>query len=219
MEIIAFLLFYAIIFALVISKKDKERSKIENVFKEFSEKYKPKQKIDTIFDLFFDCVKYTVSSLDLQTNIRAGIFSTELALHIFCLFLANKYSDIKDMSLKEFLNQQNIKLYLIIIKERLNTAIKEILKRKILNDENIEFIIASRINQIFIDKDMENRNFNFLNVCNLEIKSEEEFLYICGRFNELPIQFSDNPIDLIFLPKAYSEKLVDKYLEKLEKTY
>lgn len=217
LSIIVCIVFYSIYLGFH-PKQQKDNYDINKVFNEINKKYKPLDKINVIQELFLDCAKFSYDNLYEKNDIIVAIYTGELALHIFSLWFAN-YSKKYQKAPKEidkFIGGMNLKAYIIGIKKQLNLLITEIIKQKEIDDDIVISIILSRIFQIYAEKDMETRNLNFMNICNLAIQYEEDTVFVVGNIEEMPIAFG-NPLNMLYLPTAYKTGLVDKYLEKLEK--
>lgn len=173
-------------------------------------------KFEIIQELFVDCAKFAQNK-SFANNTEQAVYTIELALHIFSLWLANDIN-IQHNSIfiekSEFEQKIEIKYYFLAIKHFLNILIKESLHKKEIDINDVENIIKARVLQIYKDDDIQSRNQCFINICNADCKIESDIPIVVGNFDNLPLA-PGNPLLLSFLLEAYKFGLVDKYLKLL----
>ncbi len=200
----------------IFSKMVENNSEIETVFNDFNKKMKPIERHDVVQELFVKSAQHIKNSALHLDNVSFAIYSAELALHIFALYVSNR--------LVKFQNKEQIKAYyeslefmsfVICIKEFLNLIIENSLNQKGIDSDTIKEIIITRVTFIFKEEDFEVRNFNFQNLCNIAIQYEENCVFYIGSYEKLHIA-PGSPLNMMILPSAYKIGLVDEFLKKLE---
>lgn len=149
--------------------------------------------------------------------METAIYSAELAMHVFALYIANRFVNLENKEQRmKYLEGLEFNSWLICIKQFLNLLIENGLKQNKIELEQIKAIISTRVNLIFHQDDFETRNFDFQNLCNYEIKYEDEKnVFFIGHSEDLRIN-PGNPLNMLILPSAYKVGLVDEFLEKLK---
>ena len=203
----------------VLSEHNKEQT-VKAIKDEFQEEYKRVSPV--LKDFIGDCTNIVYKSpflksevhqewLDMKINVMAmTIYSTELAFHIVALWLAN-------------LDARKATNTTIVI-----TAVIMYLYHELGYDKGNDYsyndfktLILNRKNLILTEKDFEVRNFNFLCMCNNEIKAFEDknkpddYKLMISDVSNLPV-VGGNPMTIPFLPSVYKDGFVKKYLDHLD---
>lgn len=203
-------------YVVLVCGKNKERSGINEVFDNMNKTMKPEEKLDVVQKLFVESAKQVQAFFPGQDYVKTTIFTAELALHIFALWLANEFKDLKVDGQKEFIESLGFNAYIISIKEFLNRITRDALKQNTLDNKTVTAMIIVRTAQILKDSDIEERNLHFLNLCYHSIKYETDTVFVVQKISDLPI-LPGNPLDIIFLPGIYKCGMVDKYMQELDK--
>lgn len=196
-----------------------ENKNIAKVYEHINKNIKPLEKIEVIKNLFVDSMEFVFKNFHIKNGIEVGIIGCELSLHVYALYFANTFSSIRKLEEKEKVETfSKFVMMDMAIKNNLNKIIVDVLGRNPLTKEDVRKIITSRVEQIYKEKDFENRHFNFQNLCNYEIDHIEEENFFDGEISDLNLEFG-NPLERMVLPLAYKIGLVDKYLKELEEAF
>lgn len=187
-----------------------ENKEINSVFAGMSKMLADKN--EKIQNLFIDSASFVNEEKFFENNLQTNIFTMELALHIFSLWLALKTSEFaEEISDEVELNAKlGIEAYFVCIKQYLNLLIVNSLHHEELDSETVKSIVYSRVKLILSEKDFKARNSHFLNLCANECKFEYSTYLASGDLRKLPL-IPSSPLLLSFLPRAYTVGLVDKY--------
>ncbi len=198
----------------------KSEININDVFEDMFMQTNPIERHKTIKDLFVKSGKHVLESGFSENSVRFAVYTSELALHIFALFISNKISALKGKAQAEqYFNSFEFLSFILCLKEFLNLLIENNLNQKGIDKETVKQIVITRVGIILKEKDFEIRNFDFQNLCNLAINYEEDCVFYIGSYEKFSsrVEF-DNPLNMMFLPSAYKVGLVDEFLEKLKQT-
>lgn len=221
--VFSFIAFVIYIIYLGFHPEKQRDNNIKAVFDDMNKKMKPIEKHRTIQELFIESAKHVQNSGYYLDSVNSGIYTAELALHIFALFISNRISAIStlkgDNQMSEYFNGIEFNSFVICVKEFLNLIIENNLNKEGIDNETVKKIIVTRVNFIFKEEDFETRNFNFQNLCAIAINYEDDCVFYVGSYKDFEYFGVElgNPLNMMILPSAYNVGLVDEFLEKLKK--
>lgn len=160
--------------------------------------------------LFEDCISFVINQNLRKSGNAISIYSCELALHCIALYMAKGLTNANKLYVEKCIKNTT---------KEINNRFWELINSdssksisKAFSEGYIARIIKARAELIYIEKDFEVRNFNFVNLCNNELsRIGADEIFIITDIEKLGI-VSSSPFDLFVLPAAYKIGLIDKYL-------